>query len=288
MAARRNPWPAPEWLWREFEPLIPRVERRFRYPGRKRHDDRAVFEAILYVLRYAVPWQELPRVEGWPSGQTAWRRFHEWQRAGVWERLLVRMQQLLEREGLVDWSRVTALTRLHRKSDTLEKGGAAVGRSLHGRSGSRFHLAVDAGGAPFALRIGPGNENERRQLLPLLDELLARKLKPRELWADRGYDGAQLRHQLRERGIEPMISRRRRPGEPAPPGTPTVLRGNRRRPRTPDPLGRKRWPVERTISWLRNWRRVATRWERRPELWLAVLQIAAAMTIAQTLERSFR
>ena len=106
MAARRNPWRAPDWLWREFEPLIPKVERRFQYPGWKRHDDRAVFEAILYVLRYAVPWQELPRVEGWPSGQTAWRRFHEWQQAGVWERLLERMQQLLEQEGLVDWSRV--------------------------------------------------------------------------------------------------------------------------------------------------------------------------------------
>ena len=85
-----------------------------------------------------------------------------------------------------------------------------------------------------------------------------------------------------------MISRRRRPGEPAPPGTPTVTRANRKRPRPRDPLARKRWPVERTISWLHNWRRVATRWERRPELWLAVLQIAAAMTIADILQRSFR
>jgi transposase len=87
------------------EPLLPKVERRFRYPGRRRHDDRACLEGILYVLRYAVPWAELPRVEGWPSGQTCWRRFHEWQGAGVWERLLQRMQELLEREGLADWSR---------------------------------------------------------------------------------------------------------------------------------------------------------------------------------------
>ena len=56
------------------------------------------------MLRYAVPWQELPRVEGWPSGQTCWRRFHEWQRAGVWARLLERMQELLEAEGKADWS----------------------------------------------------------------------------------------------------------------------------------------------------------------------------------------
>ena len=105
MAARLKPWRVPDRLWGEVEPLIPRVERRFRYPGRKRHDDRACLEGILYVLRYAVPWAELPAVEGWPSGQTCWRRFQEWQRAGVWERLFVRMQELLEQEGLSDWSR---------------------------------------------------------------------------------------------------------------------------------------------------------------------------------------
>src|SRR5215831_5193573 len=87
MAARLKPW---------------------RIPGRLRVDDRACLEGILFVLRYAVPWAELPAVEGWPSGQTCWRRFHEWRQAGVWERLLVRMQELLEAEGLVDWSRAIA------------------------------------------------------------------------------------------------------------------------------------------------------------------------------------
>jgi transposase len=105
MAARLHPWRVPDRLWAEIEPLIPRPVRRFRYPGRKRHDDRACLEGILFVLRYAIPWAELPQVEGWPSGQTCWRRFHEWRRAGVWERLLARMQQLLEQEGLTDWSR---------------------------------------------------------------------------------------------------------------------------------------------------------------------------------------
>jgi len=105
MAARRRPWRVPDRFWVEVEPLIPTPQRRFRYPGRRRHDDRACLEGILYVLRYAVPWAELPAVEGWPSGQTCWRRFTEWQRAGVWERLLERMQELLEQEGLSDWTR---------------------------------------------------------------------------------------------------------------------------------------------------------------------------------------
>ena len=128
MAAKARPWRVPDRLWVEIEPLVPRVERRFRYPGRRRHDDRACLEGILYVLRYALPWAELPSVEGWPSGQTCWRRFQEWQQAGVWERLLERMQELLEQEGLVDWSLVIVDASL-----VDAKKGAARSR---GRSGA--------------------------------------------------------------------------------------------------------------------------------------------------------
>jgi transposase len=170
-----------------------------------------------------------------------------------------------------------------------EKGGGAVGRSLRGRSGSRFHLIVDATGIPFGIEVGPGNENERNRLLPLLDALADRGIFPRELWADRGYDGEQLRAEIRKRGVEPVISRRRFRGEPVADGPSNlVYRGGRRRPKTPDPFGRHRWPVERTNSWLRNWRRVATRWERHPDYWLAIIQTAAAMVAWQMLERSFR
>jgi hypothetical protein len=86
-----------------------------------------------------------------------------------------------------------------------------------------------------------------------------------------------------------VISRRRRRNDPSPPpDTPTVERGGRLRPKTRDPNGRYRWPVERTNSWLRNWRRVSTRWEHNPDYWLAVIQTAAALVAWQMLEHSFR
>jgi transposase len=114
--------------------------------------------------------------------------------------------------------------------------------------------------------------------------LLARGLRPGELWADRGYDAEALREQLRARGIEPQISRRRRQGDPLPAGSREVWRGRQRRQATPDPAGRHRWPIERTNAWLHNWRRISTRWERRPELYLAMLQLACSMIICRLLE----
>src|SRR6266516_4233493 len=43
-------------LWELIEPLIPKVARRHRFPGRKRIDDRRVLSGILFVLRTGIPW----------------------------------------------------------------------------------------------------------------------------------------------------------------------------------------------------------------------------------------
>jgi transposase len=134
------------------------------------------------------------------------------------------------------------------------------------------------------VRVGPGNESEQRHLLPLVDELLGHGARPSELWADRGYDAERLREGLRARSIVPVISRRRR-STPAPADARIVWRGRRRYAKTADPNARHRWPVERTNAWLHNWRRISTRWERRPELYLALIQLACSMIIARLLER---
>ena len=73
--------------WERIEPLLPRRERRFRYPGRKPLDDRRVLSGILFVLHTGIGWEHLPQELGFGSGMTCWRRLHAWQEAGVWERL---------------------------------------------------------------------------------------------------------------------------------------------------------------------------------------------------------
>jgi transposase len=166
-----------------------------------------------------------------------------------------------------------------------EKGGEKVARTLRGTAGSRYHLAVDGDGKPLAIRLAGGNENERRHLIPLLDELAERGIKPEQLWADRGYASAELEQLLRERGIEPRISQPRRRGQPIPAGTPTreVWRGKQRRLKTPDPQARERFPVERTNAWLKSKRRIATRYDRNPEMYLAFLHLGMILTLAASL-----
>jgi transposase len=166
-----------------------------------------------------------------------------------------------------------------------EKGGEKVARTLRGRAGSRYHLAVDRNGAPLAIRLAAGNENEQRHLIPLLDELAAHGIHPGQLLADRGYASGKLEQQLRERKIEPRISQPRRRGQPIPAGTPTreVWRGKQRRLKTPDPQARERFPIERTNAWMKAKRRIATRFDRKPENYLAFLQLSMILILARSI-----
>lgn len=109
----------------------------------------------------------------------------------------------------------------------------------------------------------PANQHDATTLLPLIVELPAvagkpgrPKQKPAKLIADKGFDCQPLRNLLAWLGIEPEIPRR---GE--------AERG----------LGKFRWFVERTLSWLHQFRRLRIRWDRRPEIHQAFLSLAAAV-----------
>ena len=105
---RVPPWIVSDGLWERFEPLLPKKERRFRYPGRRPFDDRLVLQGILFVLHTGISWPHLPLELGFGSGVTCWRRMDEWQRAGVWERLHEVLLARLRAAGEIEWSRAVA------------------------------------------------------------------------------------------------------------------------------------------------------------------------------------
>ena len=108
MSMRVPPWFVSDGLWERFEPLVPKRERRFRYPGRRPLDDRLVLQGILFVLHTGIGWEHLPQELGFGCGMTAWRRLRDWQEAGVWERLHELLLAELHAAGEIDWSRAIA------------------------------------------------------------------------------------------------------------------------------------------------------------------------------------
>lgn len=147
--ARLKPWEVSDELWAVIELLLPNVERRSRYPGRKRLHDRLVFQGILFVLHTGISWEHLPQELGFGSGMTCWRRLVEWHEAAVWQRL---------HEALLAKLRAADAPGLLLRSSGLiarqsPKGGTKTGRSPvdRGRTGSKHHLITDATGIPSAL-----------------------------------------------------------------------------------------------------------------------------------------
>ena len=102
------PWVVSDELWELVEPLLPRRQRRFRYPGRKRLADREALQGILFVLHTGIAWRHLPLELGFGSGATCYRRMDEWQEAGVWERLHGVLLDRLRAAGEIEWSRSVA------------------------------------------------------------------------------------------------------------------------------------------------------------------------------------
>jgi len=93
-------------LWLLIEPLLPVVQRRYRYPGRKRLDDRQVLTGIVFVLQTGIAWESLPREMGCGSGMSCWRRLRQWQEAGVWDKLHRVLLSRLRAADKLDLSRV--------------------------------------------------------------------------------------------------------------------------------------------------------------------------------------
>ena len=102
------PWIVSDAFWSRVVRVLPTPPRRFRYPGRKRLDDRAALQGILFVLHTGIAWRHLPLELGFGGGSTCYRRLDEWQRAGVWERLHGLLLAELRAAGEIEWARAVA------------------------------------------------------------------------------------------------------------------------------------------------------------------------------------
>ena len=93
----------PDGLWERIAPLIPPPKpRRYRYPGRRRIEDRPALTGIVFVLKTGISWTQLPTALVGCSGVTCWRRLRDWTEAGVWPALHAQLLDQLRALGQLD------------------------------------------------------------------------------------------------------------------------------------------------------------------------------------------
>jgi putative transposase len=258
----------PRPLWRRLRRHLPKEGTRSG-PGRKRADPRRVINGIGYVLWTGCQWKAVKREWFGVCSTTIHDRFQEWQVCGVFEQLMREFVQFYERRRGIQWT----WQAIDSQSCPAPLGGQATGKSPVDRAkrGSKIHILVDARGAPLAVYISGANTHDKW----LVDEVVFSIVVPRpdrdeleqHLCLDKGYDYPDV-HQFveQERYVAPIKHRRRR-------GEPVVevcsIPGETQFPA-------RRWVVERTLSWLAKRRTIRTRWSKKPQNWLALIQFACA------------
>jgi transposase len=221
--------------------------------GRPRVPHRIILHVIWFVLASGCRWEDVPLELGC-SGRTAHRRLRYWEEEGIWDRLHADLLRLLRQADKLD----PDLAIIDSVMVRAFGGGEETGPSPVDRrkKGSKHTLLVDRHGVPLEIHTAAANESDQRQIIPLVidfPKVGGKPGRPKELpdtvIADAGYDNDATRWLLRWLGIEPKI--RKQKGEHG------------------SGLGKVRWVVERTISWLKGLRRLRVRYDR-----LAVIQDA--------------
>lgn len=251
----------PEKYYELACPMLPPEKELGPDGGRPPIPHRTVLKVIWFVLVTGCRWKDVPQEMGC-CGETARTRLQSWELAGIWGKLHHLLLTMLNHEKhlhlesvIIDTTHVRAFG-----------GGDATGPSPVDRRkpGTKYTLLVDRDGVPLVIRAVAANRSDQLEILPTVASFPAVAGKPGRprthpdtLYADAGFDCDATRTVLRWLGIEPHI--RHRDGE----------HGSH--------LGRVRWVVERTISWIKGLRRMRVRYDRSGTSIDAWTSIAAAV-----------
>src|SRR5260370_41417334 len=206
-------------------------------PGATAKDNRWFINAILWIAKTGAPWRDLPeRFGNWNS---VFQRFNRWCKAGVFQRIMEKLQDPDLGVLLLD----STIIRAHQHAAGAEGScpqAEALGRSRGGFR-TKIHVACDGLGKPVKINLTPGQEHDITQGPALIAGSDAEKI-----IADRGYDSDAFIADIESRHAEPVI----------PP------RSNRLEERSSDTEEyTKRHVVARFLSVLKHRRLVATRYD---------------------------
>ena len=224
--------------------------------GVPRVDDRRVVSGIVYVIRNGLQWKDAPKAYG--PHKTLYNRFMRWSRMGVFDRIFVALVRRRAKTRADHDRRHPSEGPSHR-GEPAQKGDVPrrIGRTKGGLN-SKLHTVCDGHGRPIIMLLSEGQMSDHKGARLVLDALPPASC----MIADRGYDSTWFREELAARGIEPCIPSSR----------------SRKRPYPYDKvLYRQRHKVENLFAKLKDWRRIATRYDRCAHTFFSAICIAATV-----------
>ncbi|MEH1950039.1 MAG: IS5 family transposase [Nostoc sp.] len=237
--------------WERIKDLLPGTQG---YVGVTARDNRLFVEAVLYRYRAGIPWRDLP--ERFGDFRVIHTRFSRWSKTGVWEGVFQHLADDADNEyAMID----STIVRAHQHSAGAKGGSSteAIGRSKGGLS-TKIHAVVDALGNPLSFYLTPGQACDLDGADQLLPNIVADTV-----LADKGYDADErVIERLQAQGKTAVIPPKR----------------NRNNPRDYDQdLYKARHLIENFFAKLKQYRAIATRYDKRAANFLGAIYFAASV-----------
>jgi transposase len=223
--------------WERIKGFVPGGTKGKRGP---RTNNRQFLDALLWMARSGARWRDLPKRLG--NYEAVKRRYYRWIEKGVLDEMLA----VLAREADLEWLMI----------DSTKRGADAqgLGRSRGGLS-TKIHAAGDALGNPVRLLASPGQRNDIAFAHDLVDGF-----QPDATIADKGYDANHLIDSIDAVGARVVIPPKR----------------NRNEQRQYDTdLYKERNIIERFFNKLKQFRRIATRYDKLLANFIGFVKLAA-------------
>ena len=262
-------WELPDELWERIEPILER-----HYPsartGRPRADLRLVLDGVIYRMRSGVQWNRLPRRFGSDSTVHGW--FQRFVADGVLVEIWAAVAGECDQLGAVLWEWQAADGVMGKSRFDGEKRGPNP--TDRAKMGTKKHLLVEQDGGPLGLAVDGANVNDHKLLEPTIEAIVIERPDPEQvvqhLCLDKAYDNKASTGVCEQAGY---LAHVRRIGE-----------------EKLDPAGEKthparRWVAERTIAWLQKCRAILIRYDKKPENYEGLVQLACALLWFRRLER---
>ena len=263
----------PRPLWRKLKKHLPKKSNNSKRGGRPRVSDRAVANAIWYVLWTGCQWKAVHRDWFGVSSSVVHERFQRWRRMGIFEKLMKRMAEYYAKESAgIGWK----WQAMDSKNSPAPLGGEKTGKNPtdRGKRGAKINLLVDQSGAPLSVVLTGANRHDKVAAVELIVSMCLKRCAHNEqhLCADKAYDASDVREFASSAGYTTHIKVNPRKKD----STESSDQSPQQKDSHGEPHPARRWVVERTISWLTKRRSLRTRWSKKAQNWLALIQLACA------------
>ena len=238
--------------WEIIEPYLPKAKS----TGRPSLDSRTVFNAILWILDSGAKWRYIPQEFG--NWNSIYHKFRQWSEAGVFENILQSLIENSRKFYLVEMDSTFCKVHQHAAGAKKILGNQDVGVSRGGKT-TKIHTLVNEKFQLIGVELSGGNVHDSEIAIKLLSKV---NLSGKKVLADKAFCSEEIRNFIfREKAVACIPDK----------SNAVKLHDFDRE------LYKARNIVERFFQRIKNYRHIATRYDKLSGCFLNFVFLASVM-----------